>query len=29
MKVFHILLERPQQFDKKTMHNGLTNEPQG
>ena len=26
MEACHILLGRPWQFDKKTMHNGLTNE---
>ena len=26
MEAYHILLGRPRQFDKKTMHNGLTNE---
>ena len=26
MEAYHILLGRPWQFDKKTMHNGLTNE---
>ena len=26
MEACHILLERPWQFDKKTLHNGLTNE---
>jgi len=26
MEACHILLGRPRKFDKKTMHNGLTNE---
>ena len=25
METYHVLLRRPWQFDKKTMHNGLTN----